>query len=84
LWYERASLTAVSFASEPLPTKNRRSRPGGVSSASFAASSMPVGCAKPKKEVLKASSRICSAMASTMSCRPWPQLTFQSDERPSM
>ena len=75
---------AVSLAAEPLSTKKKRSSPGGMTRASRAASSIPAGCAKPKNDVLKASWRIWSVMASTMSRRPCPQLTFHRDARPSM
>ena len=75
---------AVSLAAEPLSTKKKRSSPGGVTRARRAASSIPAGWAKPKNDVLNASWRIWLVMASTMSCRPCPQLTFHREARPSM
>ncbi len=46
---KRTSLTAVSLASEPELVKNTRSKPGGASSASRAASSIAAGVEHWKK-----------------------------------
>jgi hypothetical protein len=54
-WYWRATLSAVSIASEPPPTKKMRPTSIGTSSLTLSASSTEAGVANPTQFVKKGS-----------------------------
>ena len=66
-WYCRAILSAVSFASDPPPTKKIRPTSIGTSSVTLSASSSAGGVANPTQFVKKGSCSIWRLAASAIS-----------------
>src|SRR6478735_3162254 len=71
----RASLHAVSTASEPPDPKNTAPSTNGENSTIRSASSIAGSFAWSKKQWYEASFDICAAAASAISVRPWPTET---------
>jgi hypothetical protein len=66
-WYWRATLSAVSIASDPPPTKKIRPTSIGTSSVSLSASSSEGGVANPTQLVKNGSCSSCFEAASAIS-----------------
>lgn len=75
-WLSRASFSAVSTASDPLPTRNTRASGMGASAARRAHSSSVGGLVNRSKVWNASSVRNWSATASATSARPWPMLQY--------